>query len=113
MKRLAFFFGFFAIAVCALATAAPAQPFPSRQITIVVPFPAGALSDVAARILQQPHNLFLVNNKHPMVPQSTLRAAYRLVLHGLASEMLYELLVRTKRAASAHTADPVVAQGKV
>ena len=54
-----------------------------------------------ARLLQQPHNLVLLNNKHPMVPQSTLRAGYRLVLHGLASEMLYELLVREKRAASA------------
>lgn len=53
-----------------------------------------------ARILQQPHNLVLVNNKHPMVPESTLRAGYRLVLHGLASEMLYELLVREKRAAA-------------
>ena len=50
-----------------------------------------------ARILQQPHNLVLLNNKHPMVPQSTLAAGYRLVLHGLASEMLYELLLREKR----------------
>ncbi len=51
-----------------------------------------------AGILGQPHNLVLLNNKHPMVPDSTLRAGYRLVLHGLASEMLYELLVREKRA---------------
>jgi hypothetical protein len=50
-----------------------------------------------ARILQQPQNLVLLNNKHPMVPESTLRAGHRLVLHGLASEMLYELLVRAKR----------------
>lgn len=50
-----------------------------------------------ARILQQPHNMVLLNNKHPIVPESTLRAGYRLVLHGLASEMLYELLVRAKR----------------
>jgi hypothetical protein len=50
-----------------------------------------------ARILDQPHNLVLLNNKHPLVPESTLRAGYRLVLHGLASEMLYELLVRAKR----------------
>ena len=50
-----------------------------------------------ARILEQPHNLVLLNNKHPLVPESTLRAGQRLVLHGLASEMLYELLVRTKR----------------
>lgn len=52
----------------------------------------------AARILEQPHQLVLLNNKHPMVPQTTLRAGYRLVLHGLASEMLYEVLVRAKRA---------------
>ena len=52
----------------------------------------------AARILEQPHQLVLLNNKHPMVPQSTLRAGYRLVLHGLASEMLYEVLVRAKRS---------------
>ena len=57
-----------------------------------------------ARILEQPHNLVLLNNKHPMVPESTLRAGYRLVLHGLASEMLYELLVRTKRANGASAA---------
>jgi hypothetical protein len=54
-----------------------------------------------ARILEQPHNLVLLNNKHPMVPESTLRAGYRLVLHGLASEMLYELLVRAKHALAA------------
>jgi len=50
-----------------------------------------------ARILDQSQNLVLLNNKHPLVPESTLRAGYRLVLHGLASEMLYELLVRAKR----------------
>lgn len=52
-----------------------------------------------ARILEQPHNLVLLNNKHPLVPEPTARAGYRLVLHGLASEMLYELLVRAKRGA--------------
>ncbi len=50
-----------------------------------------------ARILARPDQLVLLNNKHPMVPESTLRAGHRLVLHGLASEMLYELLVRAKR----------------
>jgi hypothetical protein len=34
-----------------------------------------------ARILVQPHNLMLLNNKHPLVPESTLRAGHRLVLH--------------------------------
>jgi hypothetical protein len=38
------------------------------------------------------------------VPESTLRAGHRLVLHGLASEMLYEFLVRAKRAHTAATA---------
>jgi hypothetical protein len=56
-----------------------------------------AVAIYVARILEQPQNLVLLNNKHPMVPMSTLRAGYRLVLHGLASEMLYELLVRAKR----------------
>jgi hypothetical protein len=56
-----------------------------------------------ARILRQPENLVLLNNKHPLVPESTLRAGHRLVLHGLASEMLYELLVRTKRAQATQT----------
>lgn len=56
-----------------------------------------------ARILEQPHNLVLLNNKHPLVPESTLRAGHRLVLHGLASEMLYELLVRTQRAQAVQT----------
>jgi len=53
-----------------------------------------------ARILEQPQNLVLLNNKHPLVPESTLRAGYRLVLHGLSSEMLYELLIRAKRGQS-------------
>jgi len=52
----------------------------------------------AARILDQPQHLVLLNNKHPLVPESTLGTGHRLVLHGLASEMLYELLVRGKRS---------------
>jgi len=46
----------------------------------------------------------LLNNDRPMVPKSTLRAGYRLVLHGLAAKMLYELLVQTKRATGASPA---------
>lgn len=57
-----------------------------------------------ARILNQPHNLVLLNNKHPLVPLATLAAGHRLVLHGLSSEMLYELLTRTKHA---HAAQPL------
>jgi hypothetical protein len=31
----------------------------------------------------------LVNNKHPMVPLSTMEAGFRLMLHGLDAENLY------------------------
>jgi hypothetical protein len=51
-----------------------------------------------ARILGSPDNLLLLNNKHPLVPESTLRAGFRLVLHGLSTEMLHALLL--SRAAS-------------
>jgi len=50
----------------------------------------------AAQILGAPQHLILVNNKHPLVPMSTLRAGYRLVLHGLSTEMLHSLLMRLK-----------------
>jgi len=40
------------LALFTFVPGASAQGWPSRQITIIVPFPAGALSDVAARILQ-------------------------------------------------------------
>jgi hypothetical protein len=40
----------------------------------------------------------LVNNKHPLVPLSTLQAGYRLLLHGLAAECLHATIVQLKRA---------------
>jgi hypothetical protein len=40
--------------------------------------------------------LALVNNRHPLVPLSTLRAGYRLILHGLATETLHALLLAKK-----------------
>jgi hypothetical protein len=51
----------------------------------------------AAKVLQRPEGLILVNNKHPLVVPATWSAGYRLVLHGLASEMLHALLVEEKR----------------
>lgn len=51
----------------------------------------------AARVLGKPDALILVNNKHPMVVPPTWSAGYRLVLHGLSSEMLHALLVEEKR----------------
>lgn len=49
-----------------------------------------------SQILGTPGHLGLVNNKHPMVPETTYSAAYRLVLHGLAAETLHEILVNMK-----------------
>ena len=54
-----------------------------------------------ARILDDPLPVIMVNNRNPMVPESTLRAGARLVLHGLNTEMLHSLLVRLKREQAA------------
>ena len=49
-----------------------------------------------AKILNAPEYLVLLNNKHPLVPLSTLQAGHRLVLHGLSTEMLHGLLISQK-----------------
>ncbi|MCD9026946.1 hypothetical protein LDO26_01785 [Luteimonas sp. BDR2-5] len=53
----------------------------------------------AATLLQRPDYLVFLNNKHPLVPLTTLRAGFRLVLHGLSTEMLHALLSRAKAQA--------------
>lgn len=50
-----------------------------------------------ARILNDPLPVMLVNNRHPFIPHTTLRAGFRLNLHGLATEMLHQHLVVLKR----------------
>ena len=50
----------------------------------------------AARLTGSEQHLALVNNRHPLVPLPTLRAGYRLVLHGLATEMLHGFLRQEK-----------------
>ena len=55
----------------------------------------------AATLLNSPQHLVLLNNKHPLVPMSTLRAGFRLVLHGLSTEMLHCLLMEMKDAQAA------------
>ncbi|MBA3898696.1 MAG: hypothetical protein H0X62_00565 [Bacteroidetes bacterium] len=54
----------------------------------------------SSQILGTPGHLGLLNNKHPMVPETTYSAAYRLVLHGLAAETLHEILVNIKKGIS-------------
>jgi len=52
-----------------------------------------------SRLMGDPSYVSLVNNKHPLVPMSTLQAGYRLLLHGLAAECLHATLVQFKRRA--------------
>ena len=55
----------------------------------------------AATILGAESRLGLVNNKHPLVPMSTLRAGYRLSLHGLSTEMLHGFMMKMRAAQEA------------
>lgn len=57
----------------------------------------------AATILDARSHLILLNNRHPLVPMSTLRAGFRLTLHGLSTEMLHAFLSK-KREQMAATA---------
>ncbi|MEM7251574.1 MAG: hypothetical protein AAF493_09150 [Pseudomonadota bacterium] len=63
-----------------------------------------------SQILDDPTPAVMVNNRHPMVPMSTLRAGARLVLHGLNTEMMHAMLVQLKRQqALGHVAPPSAA----
>ena len=60
-----------------------------------------------ATILDARDHLMLLNNRHPLIPMSTLRAGFRLTLHGLSTEMLHAFLMRLQagqRAAEATSA---------
>ncbi|MGO1002756.1 DUF6999 family protein [Lysobacter sp. CA196] len=58
-----------------------------------------------ATILDARSHLVLLNNRHPLVPLSTLRAGFRLTLHGLSTEMLHAFLMnkREQQQAAATT----------
>jgi len=58
MKRLEPIFALSMALVAILGSigSAPAQDYPSRPITMIVPYPAGGLFDALARILAEPIN---------------------------------------------------------
>ncbi len=53
----------------------------------------------SSKLLGDTSYVGLVNNKHPLIPLSTLQAGYRLLLHGLAAECLHATLVQIKQQA--------------
>lgn len=42
--------------------------------------------------------LLYVNNRHPMVPDITMNGGFRLILHGLATEIMFAVLMDLKQA---------------
>jgi hypothetical protein len=50
-----------------------------------------------ARILKDANHLFMLNNKHPLVPDIFIGTGYRLMLHGLFAEQAHARLVELKR----------------
>jgi hypothetical protein len=53
-----------------------------------------------ATLLNHPSRLFMVNNKHPLLPNNIVEAPRRLMLHGLSTEMVYQFLVNLKKNAN-------------
>jgi hypothetical protein len=58
----------------------------------------------AARLTGEEKHLAMINNRHPLVPFSTLRAGFRLMLHGLSTEVLHGFLRELKARHAATTA---------
>ncbi len=57
-----------------------------------------------ATLLDAREHLMLLNNRHPLIPMSTLRAGFRLTLHGLSTEMLHAFLMRLQASQAADRA---------
>jgi len=58
----------------------------------------------AARLTGEEKHLAMINNRHPLVPFSTLRAGFRLMLHGLSTEVLHGFLCELKARQQAGSA---------
>ena len=50
----------------------------------------------AARLTGEEKHLAMIGNGHPLIPLSTLRAGFRLMLHGLSTELLHGFLRELK-----------------
>jgi hypothetical protein len=50
----------------------------------------------AARLTGEEKHLAMINNRHPLIPHSNFRAGYRLMLHGLSTEVLHGFLRELK-----------------
>ena len=50
----------------------------------------------AARLTGEEKHLAMINNRHPLVPFATLGAGFRLMLHGLSTELLHGFLREMK-----------------
>lgn len=50
----------------------------------------------AARLTGEERHLAMINNRHPLIPHSNFRAGYRLMLHGLSTEVLHGFLRELK-----------------
>jgi len=57
----------------------------------------------AARLTGEEKHLALINNRHPLIPFSTLHAGFRLMLHGLSTEVLHGFLCELKAAQTQST----------
>jgi len=60
----------------------------------------------AARLTGEEKHLAMISNRHPLVPHSTLRAGFRLMLHGLSTEVLHGFLSELKAKAASASATP-------
>ena len=60
----------------------------------------------AARLTGEEKHLAMINNRHPLVPFATLGAGFRLMLHGLSTELLHGFL-REMKARHQHGARAV------
>jgi len=68
LKAVRFMFGLLGIATIVASAQTPSQPWPSKTVRIVVPYPAGGSTDILARLLakkmsDETGQIFIVDNR--------------------------------------------------